>query len=60
MGTFALRSPARPNPVALAVVKLLDVDQASGVVRIDAIDCVDGTPLIDLKPWFASIDAAAE
>ncbi len=55
-GTFALRSPARPNPIALAVVRILSIDQAEGTLEIDAIDCLDGTPLLDIKPWFASID----
>jgi tRNA (Thr-GGU) A37 N-methylase len=53
---FALRSPVRPNPIALAVVRVLGVDQERGLVGIDAIDCLDGTPLIDIKPWLASID----
>ena len=57
-GTFALRSPARPNPIAVATVKLVDMDQVAGVVTIDAIDCLDGTPLLDIKPWMGSIDAA--
>ena len=55
-GTFALRSPVRPNPIALATVKLLNIDQASGVLEIDAIDCLNGTPLIDIKPFIASVD----
>ncbi|MEM8687829.1 MAG: tRNA (N6-threonylcarbamoyladenosine(37)-N6)-methyltransferase TrmO [Pseudomonadota bacterium] len=58
VGTFALRSPARPNPVAVATVRLLALDQAAGRLTIDAIDCLDGTPLIDLKPWMETIDAA--
>ena len=55
-GVFALRSPVRPNPVALAVVKVLAIDQQAGRVDIDAIDCLDGTGLVDIKPWLASID----
>lgn len=55
-GTFALRSPARPNPIALAVVRLLAVDAEAGLLRIDAIDAFDGTPLLDIKPWLASVD----
>jgi tRNA-Thr(GGU) m(6)t(6)A37 methyltransferase TsaA len=54
-GTFALRSPARPNPIALAVVELIAIDGASLMVR--KVDCVDGTPLIDIKPYFASTDS---
>lgn len=57
-GTFALRSPARPNPIAAATVQLLTLDQDAGVLTIDAIDCLDGTPLLDIKPWMGSIDAA--
>jgi tRNA-Thr(GGU) m(6)t(6)A37 methyltransferase TsaA len=55
-GTFALRSPARPNPIALAVVILQGIDRDRGVLTIDAIDCYDDTPLLDIKPWKASID----
>lgn len=56
-GVFALRSPARPNPIALAIVKILNIDQKAGTIEIDAIDCLDGTPIVDIKPRFASIDA---
>jgi tRNA (Thr-GGU) A37 N-methylase len=55
-GVFALRSPARPNPVALAVVRLIGFDLAAGVLMLDAIDAFDGTPLLDIKPWLPSID----
>jgi tRNA-Thr(GGU) m(6)t(6)A37 methyltransferase TsaA len=55
-GVFALRSPVRPNPVALAVVRVLGIDRRAGILDIDAADCLDGTPLIDLKPWLESID----
>ena len=58
-GTFALRSPARPNPIAVATVQLVAMDQAAGILTIDAIDCLDGTPLVDIKPWMKSIDVAA-
>lgn len=56
-GTFALRSPARPNPVGLHIARLVGLDVAAGRVEIDAIDVLDGTPVIDLKPYFASTDA---
>lgn len=57
-GTFALRSPARPNPIALSVARLLKVEGA----RLDVVglDCLDGTPLLDIKPYFASTDAVAD
>ena len=55
-GVFALRTPARPNPIALATVRILDVDCSAGRITIDAIDCLDGTPVLDIKPWFESVD----
>ena len=55
-GVFSLRSPVRPNPIALSTVRVLDLDEETGVIRIDAIDCMDGTPLIDIRPWNADID----
>jgi tRNA-Thr(GGU) m(6)t(6)A37 methyltransferase TsaA len=54
-GTFALRSPVRPNPIALAVVQILAVEGNSVTVR--TVDCVDGTPLIDIKPYYPSTDS---
>jgi tRNA (adenine37-N6)-methyltransferase len=59
-GTFALRSPVRPNPIGLHVAKLLSLDPATGVLEIDAIDVLDGTPVVDLKPYFASIDSFSD
>jgi tRNA-Thr(GGU) m(6)t(6)A37 methyltransferase TsaA len=48
MGTFALRSPVRPNPIASSMVDLIGVD--GNVLQVRGLDCLDGTPLIDLKP----------
>jgi tRNA-Thr(GGU) m(6)t(6)A37 methyltransferase TsaA len=47
-GAFSLRTPVRPNPIATQIVKLVSVDGAQIVVR--GLDCLDGTPLLDLKP----------
>jgi tRNA-Thr(GGU) m(6)t(6)A37 methyltransferase TsaA len=47
-GTFALRSPARPNPIASSVVVL--VERSGTTLMVRGLDCLDGTPLIDLKP----------
>ena len=51
-GTFALRSPVRPNPIASSVVELVAIEGTTLQVR--GLDCLDGTPLIDLKPERAS------
>jgi tRNA-Thr(GGU) m(6)t(6)A37 methyltransferase TsaA len=47
-GSFALRSPVRPNPIASSVVDLVAIEGTTLHVR--GLDCLDGTPLIDLKP----------
>lgn len=59
-GTFALRSPARPNPIGLHVARLVAIEPPRGVLELDAIDVLDGTPLIDVKPYYASVDAVPE
>jgi tRNA-Thr(GGU) m(6)t(6)A37 methyltransferase TsaA len=57
-GTFALRSPARPNPIAMSVVRLVKVEGTR--LEVVGLDCLDGTALLDIKPYFASTDAVAE
>jgi tRNA (adenine37-N6)-methyltransferase len=47
-GTFALRSPVRPNPIASSLVDLIGVD--GNTLQVRGLDCLDGTPLVDLKP----------
>lgn len=48
VGTFALRSPVRPNPIGTSIVRLVRIDDGEVVVR--GLDCIDGTPLLDIKP----------
>jgi tRNA-Thr(GGU) m(6)t(6)A37 methyltransferase TsaA len=57
-GTFSVRSPVRPNPIALSVVKLVRVEGTT--LSVIGLDCLDGTPLIDIKPYFASVDSVPE
>lgn len=57
---FSLRSPARPNPIALAAVRILAIDHDGGRIEVDALDCLDGTPIIDIKPWIARVDVPPE
>src|SRR6056297_35316 len=47
-GTFSLRSPLRPNPIGSSIVKLVRRDGA--VLTVRGLDCLDGTPLLDIKP----------
>jgi tRNA (adenine37-N6)-methyltransferase len=47
-GSFALRSPVRPNPIASSIVELVAVEDTT--LRVRGLDCLDGTPLLDLKP----------
>lgn len=48
VGTFALRSPVRPNPIGLSRVRLVAIE--GSVLRVRGLDCLDGTPLLDIKP----------
>lgn len=54
-GVFATRSPHRPNPIGLTCVPLLDVDGL--VLTVGPLDLVDGTPVLDIKPYIRTIDA---
>lgn len=54
-GIFATRSPARPNPLGLSVVRLTGV--AGTVLHIADVDIVDGTPLLDIKPYVPPFDS---
>ena len=47
-GTFSLRSPVRPNPIGTSIVKLEGVE--GNVILVRGLDCLDGTPLLDVKP----------
>ena len=57
-GTFALRSPVRPNPIAVSVARLVRIE--GNTLTVVGLDCVDGTPLLDIKPYFASTDAVPD
>jgi len=57
-GVFATRSPNRPNPIGLAVTDLLSIDGTRLIVR--GLDALDGTPVLDIKPYSAEIDCVKE
>jgi tRNA-Thr(GGU) m(6)t(6)A37 methyltransferase TsaA len=57
-GTFSVRSPVRPNPIAMSVVRLVGVEGTR--LTVVGLDCLDGTPLIDIKPYFATVDSVPD
>ena len=54
-GLFATRAPARPSPIGLSVVRLVSVEEDTLLVR--GVDMLDGTPLLDIKPYVPEFDA---
>ena len=53
-GLFATRAPCRPNPIGMSPVRLLDID--GGILRVSDVDILDGTPLLDIKPYVPRFD----
>jgi tRNA-Thr(GGU) m(6)t(6)A37 methyltransferase TsaA len=53
-GVFATRAPKRPNPIGLSVVKLIGIEE--NIVHIENVDILDGTPLLDIKPYVREFD----
>ena len=54
LGIFATRAPPRPNPIGISVVRLLDIE--GSILRVRDVDIVDGTPLLDIKPYVPAFD----
>lgn len=57
-GLFATRAPRRPNPIGLSVVRLDHID--GGLLQIQNVDVLDGTPLLDIKPYVPEFDAPGQ
>jgi tRNA-Thr(GGU) m(6)t(6)A37 methyltransferase TsaA len=55
VGVFATRSPARPNPIGIATVKLLECRE--NVLKVIGLDAIDGTPVLDIKPHIPGADS---
>ena len=53
-GIFAIRAPSRPNPIGISVVRLLKI--RDNVLHVEDIDIIDGTPLLDIKPYVPDFD----
>jgi tRNA-Thr(GGU) m(6)t(6)A37 methyltransferase TsaA len=58
IGVFASRSPHRPNPIGLSLVKIEKVEDRT--LTVSGLDLIDGTPILDIKPYLPSIEATAE
>jgi tRNA-Thr(GGU) m(6)t(6)A37 methyltransferase TsaA len=56
-GVFATRAPARPNPIGLSIVELARIE--GPLLHVDGLDVLDGTPLLDLKPYVPDFDRPA-
>ena len=57
-GLFATRAPRRPNPIGLSIVRLLKIERT--ILTIKGIDVLDGTPLLDIKPFVPAFDSQGE
>ena len=53
-GVFATRAPSRPNPIGLSIVRLLSID--NNILNIENLDILDGTPVLDIKPYIPPFD----
>lgn len=58
MGVFATRSPSRPNPIGKATVRLLE--RKDNVLKVRGLDAIDGTPVLDIKPYIPGYDSVDE
>ena len=58
VGVFASRSPARPNPIGVTTVKLLE--RRDNVLKVTGLDAIDGTPVLDIKPYIPGDDSSTE
>jgi len=56
---FATRMPVRPNPIGVSVVELLDFSTETGRIVVKGLDALDGTPVIDIKPYIPNFDSYA-
>ena len=57
-GVFSTRAPKRPNPIGLSVVKLMNINY--NILKIENVDIVDGTPLLDIKPYVNEMNAISD
>jgi tRNA-Thr(GGU) m(6)t(6)A37 methyltransferase TsaA len=53
-GVFAMRGPSRPNPIGISIVRLVRLEE--NILQIQDVDVIDGTPLLDIKPYVPEFD----
>ena len=58
VGCFATRSPSRPNPIGKATVRLFE--RQGNILKVKGLDAIDGTPVIDIKPYIHGYDSVAD
>lgn len=58
-GVFATRSPHRPNPVGITLAQIAHIDKATRTVYLNACDLVQGTPVLDIKPYVPAYDTVS-
>ncbi|CAM9906800.1 unnamed protein product [Choristocarpus tenellus] len=56
-GLFSTRSPHRPNPIALSSLRVIEVNTVEGVIHVEGLDLLDGTPVLDVKPYIGYCDS---
>ncbi len=57
-GVFSTRAPRRPNPIGISIVRLIGIE--GHILTIEGVDMLDGTPLLDIKPYIPGLDAYCE
>jgi len=57
-GLFSTRAPKRPNPIGISIVRLMGIED--GILQIENVDMLDGTPLLDIKPYVPEFDAQTD
>lgn len=57
VGVLSCRTPHRPNPVGLSLCRIISVDPNGSAITVAGLDCLDGTPVVDLKPYLPLVEA---
>ncbi|AKL94742.1 hypothetical protein CACET_c12770 [Clostridium aceticum] len=60
IGIFATRSPLRPNPICMSIIDVKGIDYDQGIIYTSYIDAEDGTPILDIKPYYPCSDVVRE